>query len=505
MRRRSTRTPPAASVEPAARDTPRDTPRRAAAARKQRIAPIWLFPLGEIAAFALSIVSAVASSVGILIVGVCISLLIVYWARARGDALVCALAVLVFWMPFNVTFTRFGISPQEIGLYVVIAACLVFSPHGPIRFVAGLFASLTVFARLALLVFTLACLQSIRQLQHADPILLFTSVRQLWLYPLLFALLVAYAVRTRNCLPVIIQAFVAGAVMFACYGLVLEFAHTDVAIGAVAGRLGSQASILTGYHPNNLGLYFALALVFMPAIVRQAWDAWELRRIKLASAAIAIFLLASALWLTYSRGALVAALIGTGTVILVWAFLGSFRSQLIGVGIIVLGVGGGGGLILWKGTAALGRYAGLLNVSSLSSDPNLRFRFALYMRALAQAQAHMFTGIGPGAFSQGAAVPFSPHNTYLDLWVAIGLFGVLAFVAAMLLGIVAAFRVAQRLRFAWRPRGLHTLDVLGIAGALVAFLLQAFVETFDQEPRIAPAIWILVGCAEGVLVAASAS
>src|SRR5581483_6749950 len=181
------------------------------------------------------------------------------------NALVVALALILFWLPFHTTISRFGISPQEVAVYGTWLVGLFLSPQGTRRWLWSVLRSWSPFGQFLLLIFALACAQSLLRIPHLNPLDAFNNLRQILLYPVLLALLVSYATHTQRCTRVFLQAFTAGGALFAVYALLLRLWGTDVANGAVAGRLGAEATFLTGYHPNNLGLYLALALAFIPA------------------------------------------------------------------------------------------------------------------------------------------------------------------------------------------------------------------------------------------------
>ena len=475
---------------------PRQAPKGA------RSLSLWWFLLAAAGALGAGGLTIFVPAAGLITLALCISLAIVMWTSRRSDPLVVGLALVLFWLPFHTTVSRLGISPQEVAVYGMWLFGVLLSPLGIRRWLLQVITSLSTLMQLAFLLFALACFQSVFRIGQPDIVTTITNLRMAVFYPLLLALLVAYAIRTRRCIKLLLWAFVAGGVCFAVYALGLRFWGVEIANGAVAGRLGAEASILTGYHPNNLGLYLTLALSVMPALFLEAWSARRARSFKLLAALVGAAIMGLALWLTYSRGALLALLLGFALIVFVRISISGTRQRLISIGLVILGLVAFGIFIVWKGVDSLGRYAGLLDTGSLSNDPNVQFRENLYMRAIATATQHLFSGIGLGAFAQGANVPFSPHNTYLDLWVSTGLFGVLAFIIAMLLGLFSALRAARR--FHAQHRSPHVLYMLGVAGALTAFLAQAFVETFDQQPRIAPTVWVLAVFAQAVLLAFSA-
>jgi O-antigen/teichoic acid export membrane protein/O-antigen ligase len=452
-----------------------------------------------ISGFVASFAEARFPAVALVVFIISITAWVWHWASSRGDILVTALALVLFWLPFNVTATRFGISPQEIAVYGIFIIGAFLAPQGTRAWLGEILQSFSAGAKLALFIFALLCVEAvIVALKTSDPITLLLDLRMTLIYPALLALLLAYAVRTRQSLATFTQAFVGGATLLAIYGLVLFRWGVDIANGSVAGRLGAETSPLTSYHPNNLGLYFVFALCFIPVIVIEALKARRYGMVGAASGAAIILLVA--LWLTYSRGALLSLIIAFLVIAAIVVLFGSRRSRLLIIGSACL-VGAVSTLILlFKGTSILGRYADLLlGTNAVASDPNVQFRVQLTSRAVSEIEQHPFTGLGFNSFTQGAAVPFSPHNTYVDLWLSLGFFGVLAFVVLLGSAMWSLFRITRELRR--KEHAPFDASILGFLGLSAAFIAQGFVETYSSEPRITPAIWLTIGFAQGIYAA----
>ena len=459
--------------------------------------PLWSILVIAIITFDIALAASYKLPVGALIILFAVTTGCGLWAYYQAGLMVASLMLLMLSLPFSVAFTRFAISPQETLLYLIWVIGALYHPLGTRQWLVRVFTSLSPMARFAILLFALAAAQSAFRLSNPNIIALTDSLRQSVVFPTLLAFIVAYAVRTHHCARMLLYAFAVSALLFALYALALRVLNVGLGNGSVAGRLGSEASVLIQYHPNNLGLYLALGLAFAPALVYSAARSRTLGEWKIAAIASAVTVTATALWLTYSRGALVA-LAAAGVVIVLGVVAGAKRQRRF----IIPGAAVAGALavlLLYLARHSLGRYAQLLSPGTLLSDPTVQFRLNLYLRAWAIIQAHPLTGIGFGGFAQGSAVPFSPHDTYLDILVATGVFGALGLLLVVGTGIVAAVRAALRLQRLRSP--VDAMLMLSIAAALVAFLAQALTDTFTGNPRIFPAVWIFVACAEGTVLA----
>ncbi len=457
----------------------------------------WRVAAAALMALMLGVISAFSLAVAVIALGIFITLIVGWWARLHGDALVVAITLLVFWAPFHTTISRFNLSPQEVAVYFIILACLMLDRQGVWGWVKALFTSVPRVSLIAIGVFTLACLQSVAFESGVSALERLQALRSALLYPILFALLVTYTVRSRNVERALLKAFFSGAALFAAYALSLKLLGVDIANGAVAGRLGAESSFLSQYHPNNIGLYLALALPFAVPLWHEAGASRILSRMKRAGIIVSALLMALDIILAASRGTLVALAISVVVALIFLLWQGTATQRVI-VGAVIFGAAAGAAsLALGRQTAALGRYALLLNPSALLANPNVQFRLQLYARAFQLIRERPLTGIGLQAFSATGTTPFSPHDTYLDLWVSVGIFGLLAFVFALAHGIWTSLRWARHYARNGNQAGVYYS--LSIVLAIVAFTTQGLVEAYDEQPRIAPVIWMLALIAQAAV------
>lgn len=443
----------------------------------------------SLAAVALGAASAYSLVVAVLALALCLTVVVVWWARRQGDALVVAVALLVFWAPFHTSVSKYNLSPQEIGVYFIIFACVMLDRRGVWDWIKRFAAATPRVSLIAIGVFALACLQSVALAHGMGAVERAQALRSALIYPVLFGMLVAYTVHSRHAERVALQSFYGGALALAAYALTLKVWGVDTANGAVIGRLGAEASFLSQYHPNNLGLYFALALPFALPLWREASRSFTHHRLKQVGIVLTAMLLLLDILLAASRGTLLALAVSALVALLMLLWKGSATQRVV-IGATVAGlVSGFVGLALWKGQEIFQRYRALLTPASLLNDPNVQFRLRLYGRALQQIKAHPLTGIGISAFASTGAVPFSPHDTYIDLWVSVGVFGLAAFL--LVLGYAVWVSVARARRYSATRNELGLYYTLAILFALVAFITQGFVEAYDAQPRITPIIWMI--------------
>ncbi len=237
-------------------------------------------------------------------------------------------------------------------------------------------------------------------------------------------------------------------------------------------------------HPNQLA---ALLALFLPLLVSlfvapprrpSPWP-W---RVTLATATV---LVVAVLVLTQSRGGWLAAAAGLFALLVLWALiLPPSRAQRV-----LRWAGAAGGLALVAGVA----WVGPANLRELWLNPpdativgtlsTLNVRREIWPWAITAVGDFPFTGVGLGAFRVVVfrlyPVPYWPgydlghaHNIFLQTALDIGLPGLIAYLALLVVAAAVGWRVARRDR-GFRPvslgllAGLVGLHVFGLADALV--------------------------------------
>ena len=220
--------------------------------------------------------------------------------------------------------------------------------------------------------------------------------------------------------------------------------------------------------PNHLALYLARTLFLGLGLLLAARGKM---RIGLAVGSI---LVAGALILTSSRGALLLAL-PAGVMLAAWL---RWRRPL---------------RLVWLGGAALG-LGSLAALFRLQDTASVTARVVGWTATLPLAMDTLLTGLGPDGFYWRfpAYLPLNstfdpnlrhPHTLLLELLVMGGLPALAWFVAA-------CYMVFRRLRRAGEPFGPLTWPVLGILAALVAAIAHAQMDAFFSLPAIAAWNWV---------------
>lgn len=291
------------------------------------------------------------------------------------------------------------------------------------------------------------------------------EIRLVIVEPLLFLLCAMVILRPHAARTYVWSCAVVGG---ACVGAVACFellsGGGDVVDGAVVRATGPYS------HPNNLALFIErMLLIALPyaLIHRRSPYLWG-----------CIALQGAGVILTFSRGALIAVVIGTAVALLL---LGMRRELFVLGGMCVAG-----GLIL----LAIARDR-VLDVGGSGSEPT---RFAIWRSSLRMALDHPLFGVGPDQFLyqyrrryvEPAAWPerytSHPHNLALDVWLRLGVAGIAG-------AIGVAFGILSRCAGAFSAIRTDPIAVGGVA-ALAGGLAHGMFDNGFFLPDLAVLTWL---------------
>jgi putative inorganic carbon (HCO3(-)) transporter len=247
-------------------------------------------------------------------------------------------------------------------------------------------------------------------------------------------------------------------------------------------RVEQDNAFGTFAHPNTFAGYLALllpALAGRAVVAARVWGrSW--RTVVAMGCAV---LVGVALWLTHSRGAILATLLVGAVVGLLHGrrFLWAHKGWVAG------------GLVVLLGVAALALRDERLAAGLGKATRSGALRQDYWTATWAMINDHPWLGVGPGNFGRSYPrymVPTAferiqdPHNFALELWATCGLFGLLA----LLVTLAAFFRAARPHLTAapdpepWtlNPRPTWLFYYAGMAGLFLAFLLRVLGMNADE-------------------------
>lgn len=307
----------------------------------------------------------------------------------------------------------------------------------------------------------------------ADPSHLHESIREYrWVIvePVIYLFLLRWYFGDNHRRRLAAVFYVGGACLTSVYAIIALAHGSGLAVEGVVRISG------TFPHPNDLALYLVRVVPFAVALAIAYRARFDYRW--LATAAIC----GAALLLTFSRGALV----GAGIAVVLVAWWGRRRRLSAALGVAAVAVGGL--LTLTAGSRIL----------SLFSGGSGSARVEIWRSALAMERDHPIFGVGLDQFLYQYAPRYvapaawderftsHPHNLILDVWLRLGIMGLVVAAAY----VVVVFRGARR---AIRQRSCLGLAALG---ALVAGAIHGMVDNGYFLPGLALAFWFLTALLE---------
>ncbi len=410
-------------------------------------------------------------------------------ARLRDAALVAVAAI-----PFVGVIGRTGVFDRPVGEVLILAVAAAWIVRAlwcgpprlpPVRWLAAA----AVFAAAGVVAAGLA----------DYPKFALRDLRTVILEPAAFFVVLVSVLRDRDEVRRLIAALVAGAALAALVALALipfGAVVTEVFPPRVRGTFGS---------PNNLALVLeraapvalALALAAGTSTLVGARCCWGWGRVASTRGfwLLALAVLLAVLILTWSRGAWLGALVGLAVAARpLWAQVG-FRRRIVAVAFSLAALAG---IVLVTGVERIGQ---LLRIG----DSGAVSRLAIWDSAWRMGRDNWLFGVGPDNFlthyrdhmrPEAWREPniSHPHNLVLDAWVSLGLIGLLALVAVLVL----FWRDWRRIR----GEGDGGSDPLafGLAGAMAAALTHGLVDHAYFLPELAATFWALAAAVAALAV-----
>jgi hypothetical protein len=294
-------------------------------------------------------------------------------------------------------------------------------------------------------------------------------------------------------------ALVALGLGVALLGLVGTNWFTDkvVDLGAVYSQLprlldGTLGPWRRGFHPNEVGGTLAM---FLPLTLALWWGAWRLdaahgwpsraRTVQRFGLTVVLVAQGTVLLLTQSR----AALLSLALALLVLAVVRQRRLVLV-VPVVLAGA-------VWL----LQRWGGQLDALPGTNPANLIGRADLWGRALLAIHDFPLAGIGLGMFRRLALLyyPFfeidpvladvgHAHNVFLQMTLDFGIFGLIAYVAVVLLTLAILWRLYRTLA----AGGLRLLTA-GVGAGFLAMLFFGVLDAMMPVARPSFTLWLFSG------------
>jgi len=322
------------------------------------------------------------------------------------------------------------------------------------------------------------------------------------------------AVRDRRTLALAVVAFCLLGLSILGLGVVsAQWPAKLPVLGALAGRIPRLVSALPqdrdlpGANPSHLAGPLTLYLPFAAALV---WANWfgrpaRLRRLLTAAAGLAfLVLVAGVLLLTQSRSGWIGAAVGLLALATLWGLSGCRRwMRVLGVAlpllVVVAAVVGVFAVGPARIAAAFDGAGGGEPIDTAVGEVTMTGRVELWNRALYAIQDFPFTGCGLGAFRSIVHTLYPlfeagpdedvghAHNIFLQVALDIGLPGLVAYLALLIIAGTVCWRSARSGDPLLRPLAL------GLAAGLVGLHAYGLTDAIALGSKPAVTFWVALG------------
>ena len=369
------------------------------------------------------------------------------------------------------------------------------------------------FFAIPIAIFVLAALISISAAVERQTAL--RAFREEVIGPLVYVLLALYCLRTRQDVLRLLSAFLGSALIVALAGLVQYFFLPQQ---LYAHHGDGRAHAMYG-SANSIGLFFDYALPLgIALLVFQVSKAWKARSQwgSVVVLLIGCVPLVGVMYLSQSLGSALA--LPVALLFIVALSVRSRKRLLIGTGILVVLLVVGGIVLRHQITHFITTWHD--NSKGISTVSK---RYYLWISAWNMIQDHPLLGVGMDNWLchyslndvcstnlphywvltiPGTNVPTGlhdeptlshPHDIFLHVWVSMGIFGLLAFVAILGLFYWLFARIIKTVRNTNSPE-IARLEwmVVGVGGAMLAALCQGLIDSAFLEQDLAFCFWMLV-------------
>lgn len=333
----------------------------------------------------------------------------------------------------------------------------------------------------------------------------------------------ALAVEDRRTLTWAVVAFCLMGVGITAVGtLGMQDARKVDALSRLAARIPRVIKDLPGLRtagvsPNQLAAVLALYLPFAAGLVagwpfgdRRSLGSWLLLAVLSGFVVVIALLLA----LTQSRSGWIGGVGGLLALTTLGGLSSPQRWKRVGGAAVPIGVVVGlGGAVLWLDPRALGETilseAGAAGAEELVGSVSLAGRAEIWTRALYAIQDFPFTGCGLGAFRRVVHVLYPlfrippnsdighAHNIFLQTGVDLGLPGLIAYLALLMVAMAVCWRLA-RLPAEDQEGSLVRPVALGLAAGLAGLHAYGLTDALALGSKPGVAFWYALGLMAGL-------
>ncbi len=305
----------------------------------------------------------------------------------------------------------------------------------------------------------------------------------------LFYFVIINTIRTHKQWMTMIQLFLLSAFVVAAYGVLQNFIGINSAESWLDEEMfsGIEQRVYSFFNnPNVLGEFL---VVTIPVVLAVTWG--KKKEMHKAAYGFAFLMMATCMIFTWSRGAW----LGVALACAIFFVMMDSRWLIVGIlGILLLPL-----LLVATGNMTiLERFVSIGN----TADSSTAYRVSIWFAALNMIRDFWIPGIGigsqaftavyPAYSASGADFALHSHNLYLQIWVEMGIMGIITFISMIIMFIRQTFSMAVVSK---RKEDPAAKIVMALGAGTIGFLLQGMTDYVWYNYKILMIFWIVIALA----------
>lgn len=363
-----------------------------------------------------------------------------------------------------------------LSLLCTMVFCLHVVTTEGFRFVKTPMNTFVIFFALALV---WGCINSFSVISSASQVAVHLSF-------ILFYFIIVNSIRDKRQWNALIKLFLASAFIVAVYGVMQNFLGIRGAESWLDEEMFSSIKIRVYSFFNNPNVLGEFLVMTIPVVIALVWG--KAREEHKALYGFILICMAACMIFTWSRGAWLGVFFACALFFVImdkrWVFLGVLALFLLPLLLVMSG-----------NTAIVER---LLSVGN-TSDTSTAYRVSIWQASFKMIRDFWISGIGIGSDAYKAVYPayslagadfaLHSHNLYLQVWVEMGMIGIVSLASMILMYIKQVFSSAV---MQVRKTSNSAKLVIALGVGIIGYLLQGLTDYVWYNYKILMIFWIVI-------------
>jgi len=317
---------------------------------------------------------------------------------------------------------------------------------------------------------------------------------------ILFYFIVVNTIRTKEQWMAMVKLFLMSAFVVAAYGVFQNFFGVNSTESWLDENMFQSIEVRVYSFFNNPNVLGEFLVMTIPATIAVIWG--KLKEEHTLLFGVGLILMLACMVFTWSRGAWLGMVLSCAIFFAImdrrWVFLGILAVMALPLALVVT-----------NNTAILERFLSIGN----TADSSTAYRVSIWQAAIQMIRDFWISGIGigseafkavyPAYAASGADFALHSHNLYLQIWVEMGVIGIVSFFAMVLMLVRQTFFAGITVL---RKTDPVAKIVIALGAGLLGFLFQGLTDYVWYNYKILMIFWIVIALAiSGVNVIRDAS